>query len=57
MTDDNKSRLEINLRKGITMDIVTDTWIRRCIGIAIVVGSLAMFALAIAPLVKIILGR
>lgn len=36
------------------MDIVTDVWIRRCIGIAIVLAALGLLALAITPLVSVL---
>lgn len=36
------------------MDLVTDAWIRKCIGIAIVFAGAGMFALALAPLLHVI---
>ena len=36
------------------MDIVTDIWIRRCIGAAIVIAALSILALAVTPLVSVL---
>lgn len=54
MTNDSRSKVEIHLKRGIKMDIVTDAWIRRCIGIAVVLGALSVFTLAATPLVSVI---
>ena len=36
------------------MDLVTDKWIRRCIGISLVLVALSCVALAVTPLVHAI---
>lgn len=38
------------------MDIATDTWVMRCIGIAVVLAGLSMFVLAVTPLVSVVKG-
>jgi hypothetical protein len=44
-------------REGIHFEAALTPWLRFCIGITILLGGLGMLALAIAPLVKIILWR
>jgi hypothetical protein len=46
--------LEIGLREGIKVDMATDPWVRRCIGIAVVIVAVAVLVLALPPLVTAI---
>jgi hypothetical protein len=48
--DDNRSTIEIHPHQGIKMSIVTDKWIRICLGIAVILAGASIFALAITPL-------
>ncbi|MEO3879263.1 hypothetical protein [Rheinheimera fenheensis] len=49
MIDDSRTKLEIHPKRGLKMDMVTDKWIRICVGIAVVLIGLAVLALAITP--------
>jgi hypothetical protein len=49
--NDSRSRVEIHPKKGIKMDMIVDNWIRRCIGITLVLFGLAGLVLAAAPLI------
>ena len=40
--------------EGLHIETVLTPWLRFCIGVAILLGGLAILALAAAPLVKII---
>lgn len=50
----NRSKVEIHPTKGLSMDLVMDSWVRRCIGIAIILCGLAVFVLAMTPIIKVI---
>lgn len=47
----SKSKLEIHPKRGLKMDLVTDKWIRGCIGVAVILTSIAIVLLASTPLV------
>ena len=49
--DDNRSTVEIHPREGLKMDLVTDKWIRFCIGLAIVLMAVGGLMLAATPMV------
>lgn len=38
------------------MDLVTDQWIRRCIGASLLMVALGCLLLAATPLVKVLMG-
>ncbi len=52
--DDNRSRVEIHPKEGLKMDLVTDRWIRVCIGVSLLLVSLGCLLLAATPLVKVL---
>ena len=49
LEDNSRAKLEIHPERGLKMDMVTDKWIRRCIGITVVLVGLAVLALAFTP--------
>jgi hypothetical protein len=52
--DHRGSKVSIHQKEGIKMDLVTDIWIRRCIGVASVLIALGVFALAVTSLIRVI---
>jgi len=54
MNDVNRTELEINPHNGLKMNMVADSWIRRCIGIAILLVSAAVPILAMASVLYVI---
>ncbi|MBO2582477.1 hypothetical protein [Shewanella algae] len=48
--NDSKSKVEIHPKRGLKMELVTDKWIRKCIGFAVVIVALSVLLLASAPL-------
>jgi len=51
MKDINQTTLEIHPQHGLKMNLITDRWIRRCIGIAILGATVAVVLVASAPLI------
>jgi len=51
MKDSNQTTLEIHPQHGLKMNLITDHWIRKCIGIAILGSTVAAVLVAAAPLV------
>ncbi len=49
--DSSKSKIEIHPKRGLKMDLVTDKWIRQCVGIAVILASLGVLLLAATPIV------
>ena len=47
--NDSRTKVEIHPKRGLKMDVVTDKWIRICVGIAMVIVAVAVLALAITP--------
>lgn len=45
----SRTKVEIHPKRGLKMDVVTDRWIRICIGVAVVLISMAVLALAVTP--------
>jgi hypothetical protein len=54
LNDDSRAKIEIHPKRGLKMDIVTDKWLRGCVGIAVLVVSLSVLVLALAPLLYVI---
>jgi len=52
--DHSRSKVSIHSKERIKMDLVTDIWIRRCIGVATVLITMGVFALAVTPLISVI---
>jgi|GEM_PF-1640137 len=51
MQDNNQTTLEIHPQHGLKMNLITDHWIRKCIGIAIIGATVAVLFVAMAPLI------
>lgn len=49
---DNRARVEIHPRHGLKMDMVSDAWIQRCTGIAMMIVALGVLALLTTPLIR-----
>jgi hypothetical protein len=47
LIDNSRTKVEIHPKRGLKMDVVTDKWIRICVGIAMVI--VALLALAVTP--------
>jgi hypothetical protein len=54
LDNNSRAKLEIHPKRGLKMDMVTDKWIRTCVGIALVLVGLAVLALAITPAIHAI---
>ena len=50
----SRSRVRIHPQEGLEMDMITDSWVRRCIGVSVVIVALAVLLLAAAPLASVI---
>ncbi|TCK70085.1 hypothetical protein EV692_1311 [Lonepinella koalarum] len=54
MTNYSKTKLKIQLKKGLEMETNASPFIRVSIGLAIILTALSIFALSIAPLISVI---
>jgi len=54
MININRTQLEIHPKNGLTMNMITDRWIRICIGIAIIGMYTGVFLLLATPFIHAI---
>ena len=50
--DYSKTKLELHPKEGLKMEMYSSPFIRMCIGIAVLLVSLEMFALMVTPLIS-----
>lgn len=50
--DYSKTKLELHPKEGLKMEMYSSPFIRMCIGIAVLLVSLGMFALMVTPLIS-----
>jgi len=54
MNDVNRTQLEIHPCKGLKMNMVTDRWIHKCIGMSLLIVSSAVLLTALASVLYVI---
>jgi len=48
----SKTKLELHPKEGLKMEMYSSPFIRMCIGIAVLLVALGMFALMVTPLIS-----
>ena len=53
----SKTKLELHPKEGLKMEMYSDRFVRVCVGVAVLLIALGMFALMVTPLVGTWLAR